>query len=217
MAQQLDEPLALTSLLLQRLCSDLSEPSVSQTVTESLKKSLSQVLMAIELLDRFRSIAQIPGRTIIAPVDIYQIAKRIVRVFGQSARRAGLKIVLKDMPFVPFMSMTARELEQIFFTLIQNAVDAADPDIKQKLVISGHCSEKQVELRFADTCGGIEPAKLQNVLEPFFVSEPGARKTGFGLAIAKQIVKAHGGDIVVESEPGRGTTFHVTLPAQRIY
>jgi len=217
MAQQLDEPLALTSLLLQRLCSDLSEPSVSQTVTESLKKSLSQVLMAIELLDRFRSIAQIPGRTIIAPVDVYQIAKRIVRVFGQSSKRAGLKIMLKDIPFVPFISMTARELEQIFFTLIQNAVDAADPDIKQKLVISGHCSEKQVELRFADTCGGIEPSKLQNVLEPFFVSEPGARKTGFGLAIAKQIVRAHGGDIVVESEPGRGTTFHVTLPAQRIY
>jgi len=217
MAQQLDEPLALTSLLLQRLCSDLAGPSASETVTGSLEKSLSQVSKAVDLLDRFRSLAQIPGRTIIAPVDIYQVAKRVVQVFGQSAKRANLKIALKDMPFVPFMSMTARELEQIFFTLIQNAVDAADPDRIQKLVITGHCSEREVELRFADTCGGIEPGKLQNVFEPFFVAGPGARKTGFGLAIAKQIVKTHGGNIVAESEPGRGTTFRVMLPAQRIY
>ncbi|MFH1717587.1 MAG: ATP-binding protein [Planctomycetota bacterium] len=217
MAQQLDEPLALTSLLLQRLCSDLAGPSASETVTGSLEKGLSQVSKAVEILDRFRSLAQIPGRTIIAPVDIYQIAKRVVLVFGQSAKRANLKIALKDMPFVPFMSMTARELEQIFFTMIQNAVDAADPDRTQKLVITGHCSERQVELRFADTCGGIEPGKLQNVFDPFFVAGPGARKTGFGLAIAKQIVRTHGGNIVAESEPGQGTTFHVTLQAQRIY
>jgi signal transduction histidine kinase len=217
MAQQLEEPLALTSLLLQRLCNDLTAESTSETVIESLQKSLSQVTKSVEILDRFRSLAQIPGKTVVAPVDIYQIAKRIVRVFGQNAKRAGLMIVLKDMPFVPFMSLTARELEQIFFTLIQNAVDAADPDLKQKLIISGHCSERQVELRFADTCGGIEPGKLQNVFEPFFKTESGINKKGFGLAIAKQIVKTHGGDIIIESEPGQGTTFHVTLPAQRIY
>jgi PAS domain S-box-containing protein len=88
MAQQLDEPLSLTHLLLKRLLSDLGGSAAPEAITSSLRKSLSEVSKSIEIVDRFRSAAQISDQTIIAPVDIYQIAKRVMTVFAQSAKSA---------------------------------------------------------------------------------------------------------------------------------
>ncbi|MDT8302032.1 MAG: PAS domain-containing protein [Sedimentisphaerales bacterium] len=216
MAQQLDEPLSLTNLLLKRLLSDLAERPTPEAITSNLKKSLSEVSKSIEIVDRFRSAAQI-SQTIIAPVDIYQIAKRVMTVFAQSAKSVNLNIALKDMSFVPFMSMTAREIEKIFFILIQNAIDAADAGKKQKLLISCELQYKQIELRFADTCGYIKPQRLKHIFEPFFIGEPDARGKNFDLAIVKEIIRTHDGSITAESSPELGTIFRVTLPVQHIY
>jgi PAS domain S-box-containing protein len=217
MAQQLDEPLSLTHLLLKRLLSDLGEQSTPEAITTNLKKSLSEVSKSIEIVDRFRSAAQISGQSIIAPVDIYQIARRVMKVFAQSAKSVNLNIAFQDMSFVPFMSMTAREIEKIFFILIQNAIDAADSSKKQKLIISCEFQDKQIELRFADTCGYIKPQRLQHIFEPFFTGEPDAREKNFDLAIVKEIIRTHDGSITAESQPDQGTTFRVILPAQHIY
>ena len=216
MAQQLDEPLEVTRLLLQRIVGDLPDVATSEAVTESLKKGLSEISKAADIVDRFRSVAEVPGKTIIAPVDIYQVAKRVMAVFAQSAKRANLSIAIRDMRFLPFMSMTVRELDQVFFILVQNAIDASDINKHQKLTISCSTGDKQIELLFSDTCGGIEPEKLQHLFEPFFTTEPDAKETGLSLAIAKQIVCGHGGEITVESRPGRGTTFHVKLPVEQV-
>jgi PAS domain S-box-containing protein len=217
MARQLDEPLAVTRLLLQRLAGDLKKASTPEEVTSSIKKSLAEVSKATEIVDRFQSVAQVPGKSIVAPVDIYQIAKRVTTVFAQSAKHANLNIAVKNMDLVPFMSLDSRELEQIFFIMIQNAIDAADINKRQKLSISCEATGKEIELQFADTCGGIEPEKLQYIFEPFFTAEPGAKDTGLGLAIAKQIVCAHGGNVVAKSKPGHGTTFYVKLPVEHAY
>jgi PAS domain S-box-containing protein len=216
MAQQLDDPLAVTRLLLKRIASDLPDAATSEVVTESLKKGLSEISKAANIVDRFRSVAQVPGKTIIAPVDVYQVAKRVMAVFAQSAKRANLSIAIRDMHFLPFISMTVRELEQVFFILVQNAIDASDINKHQKLTISCSVGDKQIELLFSDTCGGIEPEKLQYLFEPFFTTEPDAKETGLSLAIAKQIVCGHGGEITAESRPSRGTTFHVKLPVEQV-
>lgn len=216
MAQQLDEPLTVTRLLLQRIISEFPETATSKAVTESLRKGLSEISKAGDIVGRFRSVAQVPGRTIIAPVDIYQVAKRVMAVFAPSAKRANLSIAIKDMRFLPFMSMTVRELEQVFFILVQNTIDAADLNKHQRLTISCGMGDKQIELLFSDTCGGIKPEKLQYLFEPFFTTEPDAKETGLSLAIAKQIICGHGGEITAESRPGRGTTFRVKLPVEQV-
>ena len=216
MAQQLDEPLSLTHLLLKRLLSELAEQSTPEAITSNLKKSLSEVSKSIEIVDRFCSEAQI-SQTIIAPVDIYQIAKRVMTVFAQSAKSVNLNIALKDMSFVPFMSMTAREIEKIFFILIQNAIDAADSSKKQKLIISCEFQDKQIELRFVDTCGYIKPQRLKHIFEPFFTGEQDAGEKNFDLAIAKEIIRTHDGSITAESNPNQSTTFRVILPVQQVY
>jgi PAS domain S-box-containing protein len=216
MAQQLDEPLAVTRLLLQRLIGEVGEASTAEAMAENLKKGLSEISKATDIVGRFSSIAQIQGKDVVAPIDIYQIVKRVVTVFAQNAKRAGLSIAVKDISFMAFMSMTARELEQICFILIQNAIDASDMHKQQKLTISSKVSEKEIELEFSDTCGGIEPEMAQHIFKPFFTTEEGTRKTGLGLAIAQRIICAHGGKITAENLPGKGTSFHVLLPIQKV-
>jgi PAS domain S-box-containing protein len=216
MAQQLDEPLAVTRLLLQRLIGETGKASTAKAMADNLKKGLSEISKATEIVGRFSSIAQIQGKNVVAPVDIYQIVKRVVRVFAQNAKRANLSISVKNMNLIAFMSMTARELEQICFILVQNAIDASDMHKHQKLTISCEVSDKEIELEFSDTCGGIEPEMIQHIFKPFFTMEEGARETGLGLAIAQRIVCAHGGKVAVENNPGKGTSFYVRLPIQKV-
>ena len=201
---------------MQRLIGEAGEASTAEAVADNLKKGLSEISKAPDIVGRFSSIAQIEGKGVIAPIDIYQIVKRVVTVFAKNAKRSGLSIAVKEMSFMAFMSMTARELEQICFILVQNAIDASDSHNQQKLTISCEVSEKEIELVFSDICGGIEPEMVQHIFKPFFTAEEGAREKGLGLAIAQRIVCAHGGKITAENHPGRGTTFHVRLPVQKV-
>jgi signal transduction histidine kinase len=69
-----------------------------------------------------------------------------------------------------------------------------------------------VELSVADTGAGITPEDLPHVFDRFYRGDKRARGAGLGLAIARQLVMAHGGEIAVESEVGRGTRFTMRLP-----
>jgi PAS domain S-box-containing protein len=215
-AQELNEPLSVTQLLLQRILADLNKISDDDTIGDSLKRGLSEVSKASEIVSRFQSIAQVSGESKAEPVDLYQITKRIMAVFAQSAQRAHLTISVKDIDVIPSLSIPTHQLEQIFFILVQNAIDSADINKHQKLTISYHHGDKQSELRFSDTCGGIEPSRLKNIFEPLFVAESDAREAGLGLAVAKRIICDYGGEIIAESHPGQGTTFHVKLPVEKV-
>jgi signal transduction histidine kinase len=215
-AQELNEPLSVTQLLIQRILTDLNEITHDDTIDNSLKKSLSEVSKASEIVNRFQSIAQVSSKTTTEPVDLYQITKRIMAVFAQSAKRAHLTISVKDIDVIPSLSIPTHQLEQIFFILVQKAIDSADINKHQKLTISYHHEDKGPELRFSDTCGGIEPSRLQHIFDPFFVAEPDARQSDLGLAVAKRIICDYGGEIIAESRPGQGTTFHVKLPIEQV-
>ena len=216
MAQKLDEPLAVTRLMLQRILADLNATSLGQTTADSLKKGLSEVSKAIDILNRFQSTAQVPGQTAAEFVDLYQITKRIMTVFAQSARQAKLKIAVKDIDTTLNLSIPAHQLEQVFFLLVQNAVDSANVINKdQKLIISCHVGTNEVELRFSNTNSEMAPEKLQHIFEPFLTAAPETPKTDMGLAVAKRIICDHGGDITAESQPGQGIIFRVTLPIKQ--
>ena len=212
MAQKLDEPLAVTQLLLQRALTELDGDSPDNTIAGSLKKSLSEVSKATNILNRFQSTAQVSGKITTEPIDLYQITKRIMAIFAQTAMRANLTLAAKDVDAVLNLSIPARQLEQVFFILIQRAIDRANVKKGQKLTISCHISDELVEIRFSDTCSEIEPSKLQHIFEPYLAMTPGAKEIGFGLTVAKQIIRDHDGDITAQSRPGLGTVFCVTLP-----
>jgi signal transduction histidine kinase len=113
------------------------------------------------------------------------------------------------------LPIPAHQLEQVFFILVQNAINTSDINKHQTLTISCHPGDEQVELRFSDTCGGIDKARLRHIFEPFFAAAPGTKQTDLGLTVAKQIICDYGGDITADSQPGQGTILRVTLPIEQ--
>jgi two-component system NtrC family sensor kinase len=100
------------------------------------------------------------------------------------------------------------QLQRVFTNLITNAVQAM-PD-GGKLTIQTAKLPGSVELKFTDTGVGINDAGLQKMFTPFFTTKPNG--VGLGLSICKQIIENHGGQITVESEEGKGTTFTLKMP-----
>ncbi len=106
--------------------------------------------------------------------------------------------------------VNADKMMRVFLNLIKNAIDAMHE--KGTLEISSCQTRDHVEVDFADTGPGIPEETLQKLFTPLFTTK--AQGMGFGLAICKRIIEAHGGLITVETEQGKGTTFKITLPIE---
>jgi len=100
------------------------------------------------------------------------------------------------------------KIVRVFINLIKNAIDAMPNG--GTLEIRSTTADDNVNVTFADTGTGISEAVMAKLFTPLFTTK--AKGMGFGLAICKRVVEAHGGKITVESTVGKGTTFTVTLP-----
>jgi PAS domain S-box-containing protein len=110
----------------------------------------------------------------------------------------------------PTMWVDTNKIERVFINLIKNAIDAM-PE-RGALTITSRQVDGNVEFSFIDTGIGMSDQTKAKIFMPLFTTK--AQGMGFGLAICKRIVEAHGGKITVESILGKGTTFTVTLPAE---
>jgi len=104
-----------------------------------------------------------------------------------------------------------RQLSQVLWNLLTNAGDSM-PD-GGRILVEASRDASSFQLSVRDTGCGIEPADCPHVFDPFFTTKE--RGTGLGLAIVHGIVQAHGGEIEVESAPGRGTCFLIRLPSEQ--
>jgi PAS domain S-box-containing protein len=104
------------------------------------------------------------------------------------------------------------QLQQVFINLINNARDALADREAGALVIRTYRKGDAVLIEFEDNGPGIEKETLSKIFDPFFTTKDVGKGTGLGLSMAYGIMKEHNGSISVESEPGRGAKFVVTLP-----
>jgi CheY-like chemotaxis protein/anti-sigma regulatory factor (Ser/Thr protein kinase) len=109
----------------------------------------------------------------------------------------------------------ASRLGQVFLNLLVNAAQAmVEGDAsRNEIRVAVREEAGQVVVDIADTGAGIAPEHLDRIFDPFFTTKPVGVGTGLGLSICRGIITGLGGEITVESEVGRGTTFHVSLPA----
>ncbi|GAB6125805.1 sensor histidine kinase [Humidesulfovibrio idahonensis] len=108
------------------------------------------------------------------------------------------------------ISGTLRHLQQVFLNLLQNAIAATPPG--GTIEVTGQDAGEFVRLTVRDTGSGIDKETLPHIFEPFYTTKEVGKGTGLGLAVTYSIIKRHSGRIEVESEPGKGTAFHVFLP-----
>ena len=146
-------------------------------------------------------------------VDIEALLLRIINIFKPAVEKKKLNIEIdleKNMPEVkgdPF------KLEQVFINLIDNAVKYTE---KGSIRICAQKQKSNIDISLKDTGIGIPEKDLPRIFERFYVVDKSRSKTvggtGLGLSIVKHIIHLHEGTIKVESKPGQGTAFHISLP-----
>ncbi|MCI0638176.1 MAG: CHASE domain-containing protein [Gemmataceae bacterium] len=111
---------------------------------------------------------------------------------------------------VPLLTCSPAKLNQVVYNLLINAIDACKPG--ERVSVRTMHGPRGVELHVHDTGTGIDPTIRAKIFDPFFTTKPVGQGTGLGLSVSYSIVRDHGGDILVESTPGKGSHFTVVLP-----
>jgi len=215
LAHELTQPLTVMRLSIENALANLETMSSAASVKKNIKDSLTEVSNITSIVERFRNHARRSTKTITGEVDLKTVAERTVQLLSESARQAGMTIRLEGIDELPPVYSSDKDLEQLFFALVENAVQAANGKKNRRLIIGGDVQDEHIELRFSDNCGGIAPENLERIFEPFFTTRPAGEGTGLGLCIVQQIVSRAGGKVRVESKAGKGSTFFVTLPIHK--
>jgi two-component system NtrC family sensor kinase len=121
-----------------------------------------------------------------------------------------IKISREHEGCVPALQGSETQLSQVFLNLIVNAAQAMPEG--GDISIHTRCDQDQCIVRVKDTGPGISEEIRENIFEPFFTTKAAGEGTGLGLAISQDIIRRHGGEITVQSQPGQGTTFTISLP-----
>ena len=121
--------------------------------------------------------------------------------------------VVKDYAGLPEIECIPSQLNQVFLNLLLNAADAIEE--QGTITLRSGFDENELWIDIADTGTGIKPEHASKIFDPFFTTKPIGKGTGLGLSQAYGIVKRHHGQLGVQSEPGKGTVFRITLPRKR--
>ncbi|MFC1523415.1 PAS domain S-box protein [Thermodesulfobacteriota bacterium] len=117
------------------------------------------------------------------------------------------KVYAQNMPRI---KAVADQIKQVLLNLLNNAADACEGG--GTITIRTEAHKENIVIRIQDTGTGVRPEDKDHIFEPFFTTKPSIKGTGLGLSVSYGIIKGHGGDINVESEPGKGATFSLSLP-----
>lgn len=214
LTHELAQPLSVARLATQNALAELERLTCPDVVKQDLRAGLAACSRIGDIVGRFRDLARPPGKAKDTEINIPQVAQKTFRLLEHSAGQAKVVLETENLDALPALRLPENELDDLFFALVQNAVQAADGTKDRRLLITGAVQGEAVVLQFQDNCGGIKPAHLARVFEPFFTTKPPDKGTGLGLCIARRIVCQRGGQISVDSQYGEGTTFTVTLPRE---
>ncbi len=124
-------------------------------------------------------------------------------------------LVRKDYNEVPKINCNINQMKQVFMNIINNAIQAIEEEGDIFISTEYLSEQKLVRIEIRDTGVGIEKDNVEKIFDPFYTTKDVGQGTGLGLSISYGIVKSHGGQIHVESQVGKGTTFHIDLPIYR--
>lgn len=154
-----------------------------------------------------------PRQTLLESVDVNAVLRECLELMAPDAADRAVAL-MTDLAEAPPVRADSAGLHQALLNLLTNAMDAVKPGAGVVTVTSEYDSmNRLVVVKVADNGVGIEKERLGRIFE-LFHSTKGGRGTGLGLAVTRKVILEHAGRIAVESAPGQGTTFTVTLPAQ---
>ena len=206
-AHEINNPLNNISLTAEVLLEDLPNLACSERM-DMVRDILVQSDRAREVVHHLLEFSRTRKSNLMAPVDLVALMESSIALVKNQFRLGGI-VYRYDHPDQPVLvNGNSNHLQQVLVNLMLNAVQAMQPDGHLDLVVSGQGKEARIVV--SDTGGGITPEALTHIFDPFFTTKN--EGTGLGLSLSYAIVKDHGGDIEVASEPGKGTTFTIIFP-----
>jgi two-component system, NtrC family, sensor histidine kinase PilS len=203
LAHEIRNPLA-------SMCGSIELLGGSPRLDDQERRLMHVVLSEAERLEAlvrdFLSFAR-PASPKLEALDGAQAVIETVDLFRPQAAARGIELEVHVDGELP-VSADPRQLRQVLWNLLGNAADATASGGRVRVHFARH--NRHALLEVADSGEGINEEDLSRIFDPFFTTKE--RGTGLGLAIVHRIVEAHGGELSVRSELGRGSTFRVALP-----
>lgn len=190
----------------------LEEMPPGHTSYKNMEKIIYQTERCKKIVQNLLDFARTPSGDM-EPLNVNKVILTTLNLVKDQSIFHGIEVKTELAEILPQVMGDLSRLEEVFLNLLINAVDAMEG--QGAITISSRISSSgMVKVTIADTGKGIDKAYLPHIFEPFFTTKEPGQGTGLGLSITYGIVQKHGGMIDVQSEPGKGTTFTITLPAQ---
>jgi two-component system NtrC family sensor kinase len=153
------------------------------------------------------------------PADINRLIEATLKLVENQALLKGVTLVFEAGENLPMIKLDRSQIQSVLLNMVINAIDATKPSdtitLKTAETLSASdTGHRGIEIMIADTGCGISPENLNKIFDPFFSTKEVGKGTGLGLSVSFGIVKEHGGNIRVQSDAGKDTTFHVWLPVE---
>ncbi len=194
-------------------------------LTHDARRRLQIVEGQIEQTSRIIQDLLIYGRKpepVLAPLDLKACVNDCISLLRPEITRRQVTLLTDFNGCPSTIHGDSQQLQEVFCNLIDNALDAMPEagtlTIRLHPINAHHMPASAAEqpdsyaVDIMDTGQGMPPEMMGQIFQPFFTTKKAGRGTGLGLAIAAETIRAHGGAIAVESEPGKGSRFTVTLP-----
>ena len=207
-AHEVNTPLTGVSSYTQMLLAMLAENDPKHAL---LQKVRTQAERATNIVNNLLNFSRTGNASEFGEIDMAQVLNDTLQLLEPQLRRSQIEIVRDYEDDSPLVYGNAGKLQQVFTNLILNARDAI-PDGGRITLSTRTLDDGSLLVEVADTGIGIAPENVAKIYDPFYTTKGVGRGTGLGLAVSYGIVQEHAGHINVDSTPGHGTRFHITLP-----
>jgi len=187
----------------------LEKEEVSQYLSDNLKEIVDESRKLEIIVKDFETLLK-SKRSVFKHEDINEIIQGVVKIVEKEAREKGLGLSVDLEKQLRKINTQKNLMRAAVFHLIRNAIDATPPG--GRITITTSSDSDQVKLSVSDTGTGIPKDDITKIFDPFFSTKK--FRFGMGLPLIKQIVSEHLGEISVESEEGKGTTFRLSFPVR---
>jgi signal transduction histidine kinase len=183
-------------------------------VDESCVIALEEIERLNGMVNRLLNFAR-PVRFQPEPTSLKQLTEQRLNRFLENAQKNGVNFVTSFPEDGTLLPIDQSKMAQVFDNVIQNAIEAMTESggtlwVSVTSTMKSASGTDKVRVEFRDTGNGISSSMISRIFDPFFTTKPSG--TGLGLSICHEFVRAHGGEIQVESAEGDGTSVRIILP-----
>ncbi len=212
-AHELNNPLTAVLNFSAHCRNRISKDDELHSVLEDIEHEAKRCADIIQNLTTFSEIGK--DKDAYEKASLAEIIGRVLELLSWRIENEGISLALDVAQETPDIWMNATTVQQLILNITTNALDAMKNSDKKELNVDLSSEGEFVRMTFADTGCGIEDGSLKSIFDPFFTTKPVGQGVGLGLSACQGVVKAHGGQITCQSEPGVGTQITILFPIEK--